>query len=298
MGGGDLEGDGHGGSKRGRSPRGRGRRGRTIRSRRCHRSIPAWAGETRAGLWAGCGRAVDPRVGGGDVSAGCSITPPNGRSPRGRGRRHRVRVNNDPTRSIPAWAGETRSPAGRRPRRRVDPRVGGGDGHGAQPSWMLSGRSPRGRGRPPDQPPMPNLLWSIPAWAGETAGKGMATPRSGVDPRVGGGDRWSSALTGSEVGRSPRGRGRLDGAVGRREGEGSIPAWAGETDQDGADAVHLEVDPRVGGGDAEINKVRSLGLGRSPRGRGRRMKSVIHSASTGSIPAWAGETCAGCRPRS
>ena len=92
----------------GLSPRGRGKQSRAGISGSRRRSIPAWAGETRASAPAHCRYTVYPRVGGGNRSSGSIPAPDRGLSPRGRGKpRQGFRVE-QMIRSIPAWAGETR----------------------------------------------------------------------------------------------------------------------------------------------------------------------------------------------
>ncbi len=75
--------------------------------------------------------------------------------------------------------------------------------------------------------------------------------------------------------------------------EGSIPAWAGETGEDGHHDRRLGVDPRVGGGDAGGDCAGLGDGGRSPRGRGRPTPPEYSPAGARSIPAWAGETRTG-----
>ena len=70
----------------------------------------------------------------------------------------------------------------------------------------------------------------------------------------------------------------------------SIPAWAGETAQAQPGQVNQEVYPRVGGGNAVVDKLPPDSGGLSPRGRGKRWSSGNPPSPSGSIPAWAGET--------
>ncbi len=213
----------------GRSPRGRGRQPLGNPAAYEPGSIPAWAGETRAPSHQPTGRPVDPRVGGGDSKEAAGRSIGRGRSPRGRGRPVNRWAPCSCGGSIPAWAGETSSASRTAARWRVDPRVGGGD---TSSQWIISavsGRSPRGRGRPQAQARRFHPLRSIPAWAGETAATRPAAAARAVDPRVGGGDPLPIAGAIPRLGRSPRGRGRrVDGPV-RVGNIGSIPAWAGET---------------------------------------------------------------------
>ena len=71
----------------GLSPRGRGKPDWGIFRLRLQRSIPAWAGETKGKRYAANGRAVYPRVGGGNQTAVRVVAKDKGLSPRGRGKR-------------------------------------------------------------------------------------------------------------------------------------------------------------------------------------------------------------------
>ncbi len=196
-------------------------------------------------------------------------------------------------RSIPAWAGETirANPAGSATP--VDPRVGGGDTSVTSNHVRRLGRSPRGRGRLELATPPHGRSGSIPAWAGETRRSTWTTSGARVDPRVGGGDGNTSRSMAYRYGRSPRGRGRRCGDRASRRRHGSIPAWAGETEGASTGITTAAVDPRVGGGDSMDEYWERTNTGRSPRGRGRRRLAVRRSPTTGSIPAWAGETPVG-----
>ena len=94
---------------------------------------------------------------------------------------------------------------------------------------VVTGLSPRGRGKPGWGMTILDAQGSIPAWAGETPVFGVAAPVVVVYPRVGGGNYPLLTLREIKRGLSPRGRGkRVRGAAValRRR---SIPAWAGET---------------------------------------------------------------------
>ena len=73
------------------------------------------------------------------------------------------------TRSIPAWAGETREPSRPYPYHAVYPRVGGGNAAAGVVEVVADGLSPRGRGKRADDLAAVRDHRSIPAWAGETA---------------------------------------------------------------------------------------------------------------------------------
>ena len=152
-----------------------------------------------------------------------------GLSPRGRGKPNRNTSASVDVRSIPAWAGETRSLSCLPCIRMVYPRVGGGNPTPPVCAHALEGLSPRGRGKPQRLIPLARGVRSIPAWAGET--RALITPAlvCGVYPRVGGGNLgyWRAQMCGG--GLSPRGRGKLGARAIPTLACRSIPAWAGET---------------------------------------------------------------------
>ncbi len=137
----------------GLSPRGRGKPTPAGFLPALQGSIPAWAGETGTSGICWAGTEVYPRVGGGNARCGSSLVSGAGLSPRGRGKRYPTPCPGPAWRSIPAWAGETRSMPGRFPLPAVYPRVGGGNLF-PPTGFLLLGRS-------------------IPAWAGETAGPAL-----------------------------------------------------------------------------------------------------------------------------
>ena len=92
---------------KGLSPRGRGKRTCRYRPTQTERSIPAWAGETGSERYPERGKAVYPRVGGGNPSRLIHFGYLSGLSPRGRGKPCCYRVSISDMGSIPAWAGET-----------------------------------------------------------------------------------------------------------------------------------------------------------------------------------------------
>ncbi len=139
----------------------------------------------------------------------------------------------------------------------------------APPAPALTGRSPRGRGRPKNAIRPDVVHGSIPAWAGETPRDHGPGSRPGVDPRVGGGDHVTITFAPYATGRSPRGRGRRSKLVNGAALDRSIPAWAGETAPQTTQVPVRGVDPRVGGGDPWTRSSPWPDRGRSPRGRGR-----------------------------
>jgi len=71
---------------------------------------------------------------------------------------------------------------------------------------------------------------------------------------------------------------------------GSIPAYAGETHVPHLDTGPAKVYPRVRGGNTKGIKSQSVGIGLSPRTRGKRGDTGSSGLDFRSIPAYAGET--------
>ena len=96
------------------------------------------------------------------------VNPPTGLSPRGRGKPTQKHLRQAFRRSIPAWAGETKSSLPHPYLKGVYPRVGGGNALEIKRAQELGGLSPRGRGKPQGHRDAAHPHRSIPAWAGET----------------------------------------------------------------------------------------------------------------------------------
>ena len=193
-----------------------------------------------------------------------------GLSPRGRGKRYTAAVGATPARSIPAWAGETRQPPRMVRQCEVYPRVGGGNRSHGCGEYRRGGLSPRGRGKRHRRPGQPNLLRSIPAWAGETALVAVDFAQGKVYPRVGGGNVTAVQDSPTCSGLSPRGRGKLRWSLSILPKVRSIPAWAGETRPASNWSWRPTVYPRVGGGNNGYPAAALRDKGLSPRGRGKR----------------------------
>ena len=175
--------------------------------------------------------------------------------------------------------------------------MGGGNNFWAGRDAYISGLSPRGRGKLSRRGGKPCSAGSIPAWAGETRTE-LAEPYARkVYPRVGGGNHRLHYDMMLRQGLSPRGRGKLDSNSQGSAGNGSIPAWAGETVMGAIVRTASTVYPRVGGGNFRAPPRSAQMRGLSPRGRGKQEKTDATSAPCGSIPAWAGETCSRRRVR-
>ena len=176
------------------------------------------------------------------------------------------------------------------------------------------GLSPHGRGNPAPTRRWTCCLRSIPARAGEPAGRSAGAGGSWVYPRTGGGTKPQKPFPPRGLGLSPHGRGNLGVQLVQSDDEGSIPARAGEPrirpHPRGANGVYPRtgggtarwtgwvyprtgggsggggwsraVYPRTGGGTAGLLQPHGSGSkGLSPHGRG-------NPAAAGSIPARAG----------
>ena len=94
-------------------------------------------------------------------------------------------------------------------------------------------------------------------------------------------------------GSSPRGRGKLQRAVGVDDDERLIPARAGKTPDGSGGWVPAPAHPRAGGENAAETRHGYYESGSSPRGRGKQWSCEPHSFAVRLIPARAGKTSAG-----
>ena len=138
---------------------------------------------------------------------------------------------------------------------------------------MERGLSPQVRGNPCRSPATCWSAGSIPAGAGEPAGK---TEESEFHP-----------------GLSPQVRGNPVAVLDLMELEGSIPAGAGEPIDATGPGDRCEVYPRRCGGTAYGASGESCAGGLSPQVRGNRRGARRRGVGAGSIPAGAGEPCSG-----
>ena len=152
----------------GSSPRGRGKHQEFARSVPSGRLIPAWAGKTGVNGWPPLNSAAHPRVGGENPEQITKIAVAAGSSPRGRGKRTRSCGTWGVSGLIPAWAGKTTRPDEYAPYAEAHPRVGGENPAQRQGQGLLTGSSPRGRGKPLRAAGCDPIYGLIPAWAGKT----------------------------------------------------------------------------------------------------------------------------------
>ena len=170
---------------------------------------------------------------------------------------------------IPACAGEARpSCLSRRPCG-VHPRVCGGSGLVLCPHRIVTGASPRVRGKPSICPNRVESEGCIPACAGEAPCRSAWCGTGGVHPRVCGGSACAPARRSYRPGASPRVRGKHCRLLWFPLSIGCIPACAGEAAPVAVPRLYEGVHPRVCGGSVLTGPPNSLCTGASPRVRGK-----------------------------
>ena len=232
---------------------------------------------------------VYPRVCGGTTSDISTSMSEKGLSPRVRGNPTSVYDAAEPTRSIPACAGEPNQWLVLMGLHTVYPRVCGGTHARGERQMSTEGLSPRVRGNPTDFSLCTPIMRSIPACAGEPPCQLQRGAQGRVYPRVCGGTGAVLQAHDRGGGLSPRVRGNRPSRSASSMGVRSIPACAGEPGIPATRVYAWRVYPRVcgGTGNTDIGHTDTAGL--SPRVRGNRVCPAHASILRGSIPACAGE---------
>ena len=192
-----------------------------------------------------------------------------GSSPHGRGKRpaHLLRLHQ--VGLIPARAGKTHHDQDQTVRLPAHPRAGGENPARRHGRSNDGGSSPRGRGKPPAPGHYQHAGGLIPARAGKTRSPNRPRRRGGAHPRAGGENMPASSASWAVVGSSPRGRGKRRTRRGQPIEARLIPARAGKT----LPSMHVRqvsrAHPRAGGENIRQIIYRIVGVGSSPRGRGK-----------------------------
>ena len=202
---------------------------------------------------------------------------------------HRQRQRRVETGSIPAHAGEPGASVSVSRSCRVYPRACGGAQRMELAPNLHMGLSPHVRGSPNPVLRESGTNGSIPAHAGEPPCPGGAACRKGVYPRACGGAEPPSAGSLDDAGLSPRMRGSQAFRIPCVFLDGSIPAHAGEPDDDLPYSEMGEVYPRACGGAFSPTHPPDVASGLSPRMRGSPRPFRAQPEDGGSIPAPAGE---------
>ena len=212
--------------------------------------IPAGAGQTPGQFRRPCVGGAHPRGCGADRGPLATDRQVNGSSPRVRGRRRPHKQACRSTGLIPAGAGQTA-----RPRRAVNWKWAHPRGCGADRRGGCRRIAPAGL---------------IPAGAGQTFVLLLGVALGG--------------------GSSPRVRGRRAHHRVYSVRDGLIPAGAGQTDDELFGTLVARAHPRGCGADVDLLVDEGLGVGSSPRVRGRLSPRAWVRGGFGLIPAGAGQT--------
>ena len=160
---------------------------------------------------------------------------------------------------------------------------------------VKGGLSPRVRGNHLLELVPADYRRSIPARAGEPCLAYRDKPHRPVYPRACGGTPFTVECRNGAIGLSPRVRGNLLAAPLLQAVRRSIPARAGEPQDEEGCPGEARVYPRACGGTSPCAPYRHWKQGLSPRVRGNRYRVVFRRIVTRSIPARAGEPPAGSR---
>ena len=193
------------------------------------RLIPAHAGKTGGGLLHFSARSAHPRSRGENSDWETIDGRAGGSSPLTRGKRRGTRGSSGGVRLIPAHAGKTArgSPGARSSR--AHPRSRGENTVTSVRSTLPSGSSPLTRGKLTGVPPIVRVLGLIPAHAGKTCTRFLATFGSRAHPRSRGENAAPVTIAGFRPGSSPLTRGKQLADLQERVLPGLIPAHAGKT---------------------------------------------------------------------
>ena len=254
----------------GSSPHTRGARVATPPYPAAPRIIPAYAGSTlahgsRAGQW-----PDHPRIRGEHTyeKTGSYLEP--GSSPHTRGARRRRGWRRRRVRIIPAYAGSTHPPGGRRVRR--------------------FGSSPHTRGARGFEGVGPLAPGIIPAYAGSTRGAGDAWPSTSNHPRIRGEHAEGGMGKLRQSGSSPHTRGAPARNRPDPTGCGIIPAYAGSTCRLSRLDALVSDHPRIRGEHDHAGVQREKRGGSSPHTRGAHGELHDEAGLARIIPAYAGST--------
>ena len=191
---------------------------------------------------------------------------------------------------IPACAGKTGSISVRTAAPRAHPRVCGENPAAEAMENLVTGSSPRVRGKRAASRVAKPVRGLIPACAGKTARNVIEEMNSGAHPRVCGENRVGRATRPGLPGSSPRVRGKLSRSRSITLLLGLIPACAGKTKRRYHRPVNSRAHPRVCGENGGAGGSPPRYPGSSPRVRGKRSTIDERVIKARLIPACAGKT--------
>ena len=220
----------------------------------------------------------------------CGQSPPAlGSSPRVQGKRQSPRSTVTRPRLIPACAGKTAPRQSPSPMNWAHPRVCGENL--SQPIGLSkgAGSSPRVRGKPPARNRLLPAAGLIPACAGKTAATLPANCLERAHPRVCGENLIGLGADLASMGSSPRVRGKHTAVYLDCMTHRLIPACAGKTGDHRVSAVFAGAHPRVCGENPVVRSTTPVGVGSSPRVRGKRRFAERERDCRGAHPRVCGE---------
>ena len=136
----------------------------------------------------------------------------------------------------------------------------------------------------------------IPAHAGQTRSARSPAKPPPDHPRACGANNTGPAQAASDIGSSPRMRGKPMAEIERQAAMRIIPAHAGQTSGHPAWSVPGTDHPRACGANAQWSFGRRLQVGSSPRMRGKLGVTSESTAQQRIIPAHAGQTATTAKP--
>ena len=281
----------------GSSPRMRGKRVQGLDSCALERLIPAHAGKTTALQMRFPVHWAHPRACGENASTKTRAIFKMGSSPRMRGKLQVAWDFQPLCGLIPAHAGKTHSLSRIVSLTAAHPRACGENCVCHVGDNADRGSSPRMRGKPPLRPGNLKLRRLIPAHAGKTDSVLFRPRRSTAHPRACGENKIEGAALFVASGSSPRMRGKPVVSLSSPNHIRLIPAHAGKTSCGFRGYRRARAHPRACGENKQRKSPGTSTKGSSPRMRGKPVSKILQRFQIGLIPAHAGKTRNGSRPR-
>ena len=277
-------------TRAGSSPRVRGKRRHSGDRGLPVRLIPACAGKTGFGGGRSRRWRAHPRVCGENAAGVYLMYRRRGSSPRVRGKRAGGGARGGACGLIPACAGKTLRSWWTCTTRTAHPRVCGENLDADLESVSPQGSSPRVRGKREVVIPASLVPGLIPACAGKTQRESGRAPGGRAHPRVCGENLGGAALKAGDTGSSPRVRGKRVSRLPGDDRARLIPACAGKTRCVCCAWPACRAHRRVCGENLIDNANPLMGMGSSPRVRGKLEALPAFPDEHGLIPACAGKT--------
>ena len=194
------------------------------------------------------------------------------------------------SRIIPAFAGNTSPAPAVRPASWDHPRIRGEHSPSLRIPPRSLGSSPHSRGTHDWSDCRNFLLGIIPAFAGNTPKNTKELKKLEDHPRIRGEHNEQDEKEKWRLGSSPHSRGTLQDLARMPERMRIIPAFAGNTSRNRAEAAMIEDHPRIRGEHHFLQNILECDTGSSPHSRGTLQCQKITRSAHRIIPAFAGNT--------